>query len=241
MRAGYRVRDARVASAAASRMLSRVSVRREYQRLLAEVTAPLQDRAAALVAHWFSTACADITDIISWDSAGRATLRPLDQMDAGVSAAISRLVVGPGGEIRVELGGRDSAMKALIAFLGLCQGRSAQAGGGTTPYYETFKAACPNAYVFQYDDASADYSCTVSPTPSNGFDITFCGSAVAPAPPNGATPTSTPTATATPTGSAPPTSTSTATPLTPRVIAVLNAPRIEIDWKLDHERAQPAA
>jgi len=79
-----------------------------------------------------------------------------------------------------------------------------QAGGGTTAYYETFKAACPGAYVFQYDDESADYGCSVSPSPSSGFAIAFCASAATPG--GSATPTPTPTATA----AVPPTATATA-------------------------------
>lgn len=35
-----------------------------------------------------------------------------------------------------------------------------QAGGGTTPWYETFSAACPHEYAFQYDDHSGGLDCT---------------------------------------------------------------------------------
>lgn len=35
-----------------------------------------------------------------------------------------------------------------------------QAGGGTTPWYETFSAACPHEYSFQYDDHSGGFDCT---------------------------------------------------------------------------------
>ncbi len=82
-----------------------------------------------------------------------------------------------------------------------------QAGGGTTPYYETFKAACPGAYVFQYDDESADYGCSITPTPSSGFAVAFCASAATP----GGSGTPTPTPTATGTSAVPPTVTATAT------------------------------
>jgi hypothetical protein len=44
------------------------------------------------------------------------------------------------------------------------------AGGGTTPYYETFHAACPNAYAWQYDDAVGGFACGNL----TGFDVTFC-------------------------------------------------------------------
>lgn len=47
-----------------------------------------------------------------------------------------------------------------------------QAGGGTTPYYQTFKTACPQAYTWQYDDDSGGFACTGL----TGFDVTFCGS-----------------------------------------------------------------
>lgn len=49
-----------------------------------------------------------------------------------------------------------------------------QAGRGTTPYYETFKRACPQAYTWQYDDDSGGFACTNSSL--TGFDVTFCGS-----------------------------------------------------------------
>lgn len=56
-----------------------------------------------------------------------------------------------------------------------------KAGGGTTPYYATFKAACPRAYTWQYDDAASGFGCDALPTPKgkplSGFDVTFCGSA----------------------------------------------------------------
>jgi hypothetical protein len=35
-----------------------------------------------------------------------------------------------------------------------------QAGGGTTPWYEPFSAACPHQYAFQYDDHSGGLDCT---------------------------------------------------------------------------------
>jgi hypothetical protein len=47
-----------------------------------------------------------------------------------------------------------------------------QAGGGTTPYYEIFKQACPEAYTWQYDDAASGFGCSSM----TGFDVTFCGS-----------------------------------------------------------------
>jgi len=46
-----------------------------------------------------------------------------------------------------------------------------QAGGGTTPYYQTFKAACPAAYTWQYDDAASGFACEGF----TGFNIDFCG------------------------------------------------------------------
>lgn len=56
-----------------------------------------------------------------------------------------------------------------------------QAGGGTTPYYSTFRAACGQAYAWQYDDAASGFACS-SPALSggntlSGFAVTFCGSA----------------------------------------------------------------
>ncbi|MGH8012266.1 MAG: thaumatin family protein [Candidatus Binataceae bacterium] len=55
-----------------------------------------------------------------------------------------------------------------------------QAGGGTTPYYETFAAACPNQYGFSYDDFAGDLQC-LSNGPIN-FTLTF-GSPLEPPPP----------------------------------------------------------
>jgi hypothetical protein len=58
-----------------------------------------------------------------------------------------------------------------------------QAGGGTTPYYETFKNACRAAYTWQYDDVTGGRSCALTGQPSSGFNIEFCASLVsAPAP-----------------------------------------------------------
>jgi hypothetical protein len=51
-----------------------------------------------------------------------------------------------------------------------------QAGGGTTPYYQTFKSACPAAYTWQYDDVSGGRACTFSGQPAEGFNIDFCAS-----------------------------------------------------------------
>jgi hypothetical protein len=52
------------------------------------------------------------------------------------------------------------------------------AGGGNVPYVSTFKAACPVAYSYQYDDPTSNPFCT---NPSNSllnYTVTFC-----PAPP----------------------------------------------------------
>jgi hypothetical protein len=55
-----------------------------------------------------------------------------------------------------------------------------QAGGGSTPYYQTFKAACGASYTWQYDDASSGFACQAAAPPSgqvfSGFNVTFCGS-----------------------------------------------------------------
>lgn len=57
-----------------------------------------------------------------------------------------------------------------------------QAADGTTSYYETFKAKCPFAYTWQYDDSASGYGCNAIAVPNggqafSGFDMTFCGSA----------------------------------------------------------------
>jgi|WetSurMetagenome_2_1015567.scaffolds.fasta_scaffold03324_3 hypothetical protein len=56
------------------------------------------------------------------------------------------------------------------------------AGSGGVPYYSTFKAACPTAYTWQYDDLSSGFGCnpTLQVTNGNtfsGFNVTFCKSA----------------------------------------------------------------
>jgi hypothetical protein len=54
------------------------------------------------------------------------------------------------------------------------------AGGGATPYYATFKAACPSAYAWQYDDLASGFGCAGAALPEGkplgGFDVTLCGS-----------------------------------------------------------------
>lgn len=50
-----------------------------------------------------------------------------------------------------------------------------KAGGGT-PYYETFKAACPAGYTWQYDDVSGGRACALPGTSDAGFTIEFCAS-----------------------------------------------------------------
>ncbi len=47
-----------------------------------------------------------------------------------------------------------------------------QAGGGTTPYYQLFKTACPQAYTWQYDDDSGGFACSGL----TGFQVALCGS-----------------------------------------------------------------
>jgi hypothetical protein len=56
-----------------------------------------------------------------------------------------------------------------------------QAGGGTTPYYETFKTACPSAYAWQYDDIAGGWGCSSNITTAggqafSGFAVDFCAS-----------------------------------------------------------------
>jgi hypothetical protein len=55
------------------------------------------------------------------------------------------------------------------------------AGGGTVPYYQTFKNACIAAYAWQYDDIASGFGCTPKSktahgTEFQGFDVVFCGS-----------------------------------------------------------------
>ncbi|HTW87881.1 MAG TPA: hypothetical protein VMD75_07730 [Candidatus Binataceae bacterium] len=99
------------------------------------------------------------------------------------------------------------------------QWNTAVADAGNYP--ELFKAACPTAYSFPYDDGTSTFHCSPSaigfnsstdntvPVASLGYRITFCP------PAGGSSPTATPTATATGTGVPPtatPTSTSSASP-----------------------------
>jgi hypothetical protein len=48
-----------------------------------------------------------------------------------------------------------------------------QAGGGKTPYYETYAAACPHHYGFSYDDIAGDFQCFASGSNSVNFTVTF--------------------------------------------------------------------
>ncbi len=48
-----------------------------------------------------------------------------------------------------------------------------QAGGGTTPFYETFSAACPHEYAWQYDDHSGGLDCNSSGGANVNFAVTF--------------------------------------------------------------------
>ncbi len=55
-----------------------------------------------------------------------------------------------------------------------------QAGGGTVPYYQTFKAVCGASYTWQYDDTASGFECDTPPAPGrgllpfSGFNVTFC-------------------------------------------------------------------
>jgi len=86
------------------------------------------------------------------------------------------------------------------------------AGGGTTPYYETFTNACPHQYAWQYDDYTGGHECDVFPL---AFTVTFGALTGTPTSTPGQKPTPTPTkkATATPTKKATPTPTKKATPM----------------------------
>jgi hypothetical protein len=45
-----------------------------------------------------------------------------------------------------------------------------QAGANGKAYYQIFKAACPTAYFYQYDDPDSDFSCASV----TSFAVTFC-------------------------------------------------------------------
>jgi Thaumatin family len=78
------------------------------------------------------------------------------------------------------------------------------AGGGTTPYYEAFTAACPNQYAWVYDDHAGGFACASFPA---DFTVAFGALSATP----GATASPTPAATATATATASPTATASAT------------------------------
>lgn len=44
------------------------------------------------------------------------------------------------------------------------------AGGGTTPYYDTFHLACPRAIAWQYDDVAGSFECN----DVSSFSVSFC-------------------------------------------------------------------
>jgi hypothetical protein len=50
------------------------------------------------------------------------------------------------------------------------------ANGGNSPFYISFKKACPYAYAWQYDDQSSDFSCPDA-NADLGFQIDFCAPA----------------------------------------------------------------
>jgi hypothetical protein len=45
---------------------------------------------------------------------------------------------------------------------------------GTTPYTTAFKAACPTAYSYQFDDPSSSYQCFDTPGNEVNYLVTFC-------------------------------------------------------------------
>ncbi|MFZ2063246.1 MAG: thaumatin family protein [Candidatus Binatus sp.] len=97
------------------------------------------------------------------------------------------------------------------------QAAALQAGGGTTPFYETIAQACPNQYTFQYDDNSGSFDCTQDVNYTVTFGISGSPTAT---PTQTATPTTTETATSTPTAAATQTPTATPTPsVTPTTTA----------------------
>lgn len=85
----------------------------------------------------------------------------------------------------------DPALSPLYAGAGGIFNRAwltagLQAGGGVTPYYETFKNACAPAYTWQYDDPSGGFGCegravvTGGTDTLTGFNVSFCLSNIQP-------------------------------------------------------------
>ncbi|MEM7170468.1 MAG: thaumatin family protein, partial [Pseudomonadota bacterium] len=48
------------------------------------------------------------------------------------------------------------------------------AGGGASPFTAFFKQACPNAYSYQFDDPSSDFTCANPDMGKNAYQVTFC-------------------------------------------------------------------
>lgn len=46
---------------------------------------------------------------------------------------------------------------------------------GGRNFLETFKAACPSAYSYQFDDVASNWSCTSTANELVGYTVTFCG------------------------------------------------------------------
>ncbi len=98
------------------------------------------------------------------------------------------------------------------------QAAALQAGGGTTPFYETIAQACPNQYTFQYDDNSGSFNC---PQDVN-YTVTFGG--ISGGPTATATQTATPTTTASATPSTTASATATQTPTATATSSVTSTP-----------------
>jgi phage terminase small subunit len=132
IRAGYRVKNACVASACASRLLNDVRIQAELERCTAqldqELKAYIQKRKAQrdlVVDRWMNQAFTSIQDLFESDW----VLRSNQRIDEATLTAISKLVITPKG-VHVDLAARDRALKSLARHLGLFKQPVAPTGRG---------------------------------------------------------------------------------------------------------------
>ncbi|CAN6220069.1 unnamed protein product [Urochloa humidicola] len=83
-----------------------------------------------------------------------------------------RVVVAGGGGVGAGAVACRSACEAFAEAEYCCSGAYASpAACGPTAYSRLFKAACPLAYSYAYDDATSTFTCAAA---GGGYDVVFC-------------------------------------------------------------------
>ncbi|CAD6335366.1 unnamed protein product [Miscanthus lutarioriparius] len=106
---------------------------------------------------------------------GSSSCRPTGcAADLNAACPAELRVAGAGGEAAVAC---RSACEAFAAAEYCCSGAyGSPATCAPTPYSRFFKAACPSAYSYAYDDATSTFTCA-SAAAAGGYDVVFCPSA----------------------------------------------------------------